>query len=255
MKQTIKGLLALSISTIAVHAFYTIIIRPKAAMMQALAAEGQAEATRSIWIILKDFEQEACFILMFWAMFLIFDRILHITKASFLFDVDFLKDNDLSPASIKLVLADLDGMKNDLADTPLIRVLRSGLRRFLVAGDIHSASEVVESECAALANKNEAENSMVRYLIWAVPSIGFIGTVRGIGEALSRADEALAGNISGMTSSLGVAFNSTLVALVISIVLMFLLYQLQRLQDSLIVSVNDYLQQKVLDRLSKASSS
>ena len=96
---------------------------------------------------------------------------------------------------------------------------------------------------------------MIRYLIWAVPSIGFIGTVRGIGEAMSRADEALAGDISGMTGSLGVAFNSTLVALIISIVLMFLLHQLQRLQDSLIVSVNDYLQKNVLDRLSKANSS
>jgi biopolymer transport protein ExbB/TolQ len=72
---------------------------------------------------------------------------------------------------------------------------------------------------------------------------------------LSRADEALAGDISGMTGSLGVAFNSTLVALIISIVLMFLLHQLQRLQDSLIVSVNDYLQKNVLDRLSKANSS
>ena len=254
MGQTIKGLLALSMSTIAVHALYIIVIRPKAMMMEALAAQGQPELTRSIWIILKDFEQEVCFILMLWAMFLIFDKIMQITKSSFLFDVDFLKDNDLSPSNIKQVLAELDSMKHDLADAPLIRVLRSSLRRFLVAGDIHSASEVVESECAALANKNEAENSMIRYLIWAVPSIGFIGTVRGIGEALSRADEALAGNISGMTSSLGVAFNSTLVALVISIVLMFLLHQLQRLQDSLIVSVNDYLQQKVLDRLSKASS-
>ena len=192
---------------------------------------------------------------MFWAMFLIFDKILHITKSSFLFDVDFLKDNDLSKPNIKMVLAELDSMKRELTEAPLIRVLRSSLRRFLVAADIHSTSEVVESECAALSNKNEAENSMIRYLIWAVPSIGFIGTVRGIGEALSRADEALAGDISSMTSSLGVAFNSTLVALVISIVLMFLLYQLQRLQDSLIVSVNDYLQQKVLDRLSKASSS
>ena len=91
---------------------------------------------------------------------------------------------------------------------------------------------------------------MIRYLIWAVPSIGFIGTVRGIGEALAKADEALAGNISGMTSSLGVAFNSTLVALFISIFLMFLLHQLQRLQDDLAVSVNAYLQEKVLDRLS-----
>ena len=255
MGQTLKGLLALSISTIVVHTIYTVVVRPKAMLMEALAAQGQPEMTRSLWIILKDFEQEACLILMFWAMFLIFDKIFSITKTSFLFDVDFLKDCDLSPPSIKTVLGELDTMKRDLADAPLIRVLRSSLRRFLVAGDIHSASEVVESECAALANKNEAENSMVRYLIWAVPSIVFIGTVRGIGEALSRADEALAGNISGMTSSLSVAFNSTLVALVISIMLMFLLHQLQRLQDNLIVSVNDYLQQRVLDRLSKASSS
>ena len=254
MGQTIKGLLALSFSAIIVHGIYTILIRPKALMMEALAAQGQSEASRSIWIILKDFEQEICFILMFWAIFLIFDKILKITRTSFLFDVDFLKENNLSNDSIKSALYELDTMKHNLSETPLIRVLRSSLRRFLVSGDIHSASEVVESECAALANKNEAENSMIRYLIWAVPSIGFIGTVRGIGEALSQADEALAGNISGMTSSLGVAFNSTLVALVISIILMFLLYQLQRLQDSLIVSVNDYLQKNVLDRLSKASS-
>ncbi len=254
MRHLLKGLLALSISTVVVHTFYTIVVRPKAIVMEALATQGQPEMSRSIWIILKDFEQEACLILMFWAMFLTFDKILNISKSSFLFDVDFLKKNDLSRQSIKAVLAELDTMAPSLSKAPLIRVLRSSLRRFLVAGDIHSASEVVESECAALANKNEAENSMIRYLIWAVPSIGFIGTVRGIGEALARADEALAGNISGMTSSLGVAFNSTLVALVISIILMFLLHQLQRLQDNLIVTVNDYVQQNVLDRLSKASN-
>jgi biopolymer transport protein ExbB/TolQ len=254
MGQTIKGLFALCISTIVVHTVYTTVIRPKAIVMEALAAQGQPEMSRSLWIILKDFEQETCLILMFWAMFLIFDKMLHISKSSFLLDVDFLKDNDLSQPSIKAVLGELDTMRPSLSDAPLIRVLRSSLRRFLVAGDIHSASEVVDSECTALANKNEAENSMIRYLIWAVPSIGFIGTVRGIGEALSRADDALAGNISGMTGSLGVAFNSTLVALAISIVLMFLLHQLQRLQDDLTVSVNDYVQKRVLDRLSKASN-
>ena len=58
MGQTIKGLLALSVSTIAVHAMYIIVIRPKAMMMEALAAQGQPELTRSIWIILKDFEHE-----------------------------------------------------------------------------------------------------------------------------------------------------------------------------------------------------
>ena len=58
MGQTIKGLLALSVSTIAVHAMYIIVIRPKAMMIDVLVAQGQPELTRSIWIILRDFEQE-----------------------------------------------------------------------------------------------------------------------------------------------------------------------------------------------------
>jgi biopolymer transport protein ExbB/TolQ len=88
-------------------------------------------------------------------------------------------------------------------------------------------------------------------LIWAIPSIGFIGTVRGIGQALAQADEALAGNIAGMTDSLGVAFNSTLVALFISIFLMALLHQLQRLQDGLVVDTQAHCEEHLLVRLQK----
>ena len=54
--------------------------------------------------------------------------------------------------------------------------------------------------------------SLIKYMSWAVPSIGFIGTVRGIGMALEKSGEAIAGDISGMTESLGLV-NSTFVAL------------------------------------------
>lgn len=250
MNQTIRGALALVVSVIGIHTLYEVLIRPGALIAQQAVEAGNSEALRSIFIILKDFEQEACLILMLWATYLVVEKILEITKTNFLFDVDFCKDTAMTPAGIKDLVGELEKLKPSVKLSPLVRVLRASLRRFLVSNDVHSASEVVESEVAALVAKNEAGNSMIRYLIWAVPSIGFIGTVRGIGEALAKADEALAGNISGMTSSLGVAFNSTLVALFISIFLMFLLHQLQRLQDDLAVSVNAYLQEKVLDRLS-----
>jgi len=250
MNQTIRGALALVISVIGIHTLYEVLIRPGALIAQQTVEAGNTEALRSIFIILKDFEQEACLILMLWATYLVVEKILEITKTNFLFDVDFCKDTAMTPAGITDLVGELEKLKPSVKLSPLVRVLRASLRRFLVSNDVHSASEVVESEVAALVAKNEAGNSMIRYLIWAVPSIGFIGTVRGIGEALAKADEALAGNISGMTSSLGVAFNSTLVALFISIFLMFLLHQLQRLQDDLAVSVNAYLQEKVLDRLS-----
>ena len=79
--------------------------------------------------------------------------------------------------------------------------------------------------------------TFLKYISWAIPSIGFIGTVRGIGEALSKAAEAIDGNITGMTSSLGVAFNSTFVALLISIMLMLFITRIEYKQDSLIVSL------------------
>ena len=48
---------------------------------------------------------------------------------------------------------------------------------------------------------------MIRYIVWAIPSIGFIGTVRGIGQALGQAHRAVEGDIVGVTASLGVAFS------------------------------------------------
>jgi biopolymer transport protein ExbB/TolQ len=99
------------------------------------------------------------------------------------------------------------------------------------------------------SEQQESELSMLRYLVWAIPSIGFIGTVRGIGVALQRADQALQGDISGVTSALGVAFNSTLVALFISILLMLLIHLLQGGQEGLILRLQTFCREQLIDKL------
>jgi biopolymer transport protein ExbB/TolQ len=90
---------------------------------------------------------------------------------------------------------------------------------------------------------------MVRYIAWAIPAIGFIGTVRGIGMALSEAYRAVEGDIAGVTDALGVAFNSTLVALLLSIVLMFLVHQLQLAQERLVLGAQSYCEDRLLPHL------
>ena len=94
-------------------------------------------------------------------------------------------------------------------------------------------TKLVES----VSNYLEISTSVIRYISWAIPSIGFLGTVRGIGEALGQADEAINGNIASMTQSLGVAFNSTFVALLLSIILMFVISRMDKLNDSLTLTV------------------
>ncbi len=262
MWTTLTNALALVVSAVVVHAAYLGYVRPRAAQVLEAARRAGQSAPRDLVVILKDYEQEICLILMLWGMFLIVSKCVAILREQYLFSVDLIEEvredaddgdaaeGDAQEASgLHGTLAALETLPADVRTTPLVRTLLTSLRRFLITQDVQNTSDAIESGVEALAVKQEAENSMIRYLIWAIPSIGFIGTVRGIGQALSQADQALAGDIAGMTESLGIAFNSTLVALLISIVLMFMLHQLQRLQDNLVVSTQDYCEAFLLNRI------
>ena len=56
----------------------------------------------------------------------------------------------------------------------------------------------------------------------------------------------MTGDIAGVTAGLGTAFNSTLIALLISIVIMFLLHQLQLAQERLVLETETWLDQNLL---------
>ncbi len=225
-------------------------VRPEAnALIEIAQAEGQS-APREVVVILKDYEQEICFILMLWGLFLISNSYREILKTKYLFSVDLIEGKDMDSLDVDSIIEKLDKqVPKDCLSAPLIRTLRSSLWRYSATRNVQNLSDAIESNLGALAVRQDSENTMIRYLIWAIPSIGFIGTVRGIGQALSLADQALAGDIAGMTDSLGIAFNSTLVALLISIFLMFLFHQLQRLQDSQILDTQEYCEKYLLSRI------
>jgi biopolymer transport protein ExbB/TolQ len=187
---------------------------------------------------------------MLWGSFLILSKCRKILRSKYLYTVDIVEEIKGGNFDAEQVIKRLDTeLSADHSSEPLIQTLRTTLWRYAGTKNVQNLSDAIESCVEALSIRQDAENSMIRYLIWAVPSIGFIGTVRGIGEALSLADKALAGDIAGMTNSLGVAFNSTLVALLISIFLMFIFHQLQRLQDGQIVDIQSYCDQYLLARI------
>ena len=131
----------------------------------------------------------------------------------------------------------------------LPRVLQTSLERFGSTRNVQDVSVVATTLCDAESEKLESDLSMIRYIAWAIPSIGFIGTVRGIGLALGEAHRAVQGDISGVTENLGTAFNSTLIALLISIVLMFLVHQLQSAQERLVLDAQTYVDHNLIRHL------
>jgi biopolymer transport protein ExbB/TolQ len=98
----------------------------------------------------------------------------------------------------------------------------------------------------------------VRVFVWVVPTLGFIGTVIGIGAAVAGFSATLeaASSLDGMkdsigaiTGGLGVAFDTTLLALVMSILIMFPANAVQRLEEAFLGQVDDYCSEHLLPRL------
>lgn len=241
-------LFALILSVLVVHTFYVAVIRPKAdailEQQQALQAGGQPFAVdRSMYVLIRDLEQEACLILMLWAIAIIglkakmaFDE-RKLLRASFL---QMLPGTRILPEDSLEYTRAIQALPVDQREYLLPRALLTALQRFGSTRNVQDVSTAIKEVCDTESDRLDSELSMVRYVVWAIPSIGFIGTVRGIGEALGQAHRAVEGDIVGVTISLGVAFNSTFVALLISIGVMFLLHQLQLLQERLVLDTQAY---------------
>lgn len=241
-------LFALIMSLIIVHTLYISVVRPnaQAVLEQQLAKQAAGEAfipQRSVFVVMRDYEQESCFVLMLWAMAIMG------YKARRTFNEYTLMREQLIPVAegTSILPEDSRDYTRPLQALPLQqqhyllpRTLQSALQRFATTGSIQDAANTVREHCQTQADRLDAELSIVRYICWAIPSIGFIGTVRGIGDALGQAYRAVEGDIGGVTVSLGVAFNSTFVALVISIVIMFMVHQLQLLQERLVLDSQQY---------------
>lgn len=118
-----------------------------------------------------------------------------------------------------------------------------------------SSSEVlglVDTQIGIYNAEIESEQAFIRYTAWAIPSIGFIGTVLGIAASLGYANEAgTAEGIAKVTSMLAVAFDTTLIALLLSIILMFGIHYLQKKQDELFVRLNSYIIENLINRFYK----
>ncbi len=239
---------SLLIAVIFVHAFYVAVVRPNAAAIieeQQIQIEENPDYVleRSFFVIIRDFEQESCFVLMLWALSILGYKAYAASLERALLQQDLVPIAEgmrILPEDTREYARQIQALPEDEKGMLLPRVLLSALQRFGATRNVQDVSSSAHTLVESEAERLESELSMIRYIAWAIPSIGFIGTVRGIGAALGQAHRAVEGDISGVTQNLGVAFNSTFIALLLSIVLMFLVHQLQLMQERLVFETETY---------------
>jgi len=248
---------SLLIAFIIVHALFVTLIRPQAdAFMRQEAANMQADPhyvqQRSFFVVIKDYEQESCFVLMLWALSILVYKGRAVYAQQKLLELDLLKlpeNLPIGPEDTRELAGRLQSLPEAERESLLPRALLTSIERFGATRNVQDVSTAARDICDSEGERLESELSIIRYIAWAIPSVGFIGTVRGIGNALGQAHRAVEGDITGVTASLGVAFNSTFIALVISIVLMFFVHQLQLMQERLVLDSERYVDRWMVRRL------
>lgn len=141
--------------------------------------------------------------------------------------------------------------RTSLADD-LPSILKKLILHFQSTDSIAQTQELFNSQIDLKYNRMETDYSMIRYLTWVIPTFGFIGTVIGISMALSFAassDPQAATFLSGLTEKLGVAFYTTLVALVMSAILVFLMHIIQSYEEGSLFRLEEYVLDNFINRL------
>lgn len=253
--------IGLILAILIVEPFYRIVVRPRAEEIglkqRVMSAQGataaQATEMRSIYIIIKDPEQEWEIIFALWGFAILGYKLIQIRKERGLFRHDFVR---IQPGERIIPEDALDRYKEMRAAVDreprwqgrlLPECMLAALHRFHATNSIQDAANAVKERADLAADQLDSSLSLVRYIAWAIPAIGFIGTVRGIGLALAFAEDAIKGDITPVIEALGLAFNSTLVALLISMGLMYFMHVVQSRQEAFVLETQTFSRDKLID--------
>lgn len=253
--------IGLIVAVLLVEPFYALVVNPRVkdieVKMRFMSAQGTSSGAnsdaRSVYIIIKDPEQKWEIIFAVWGFIILGHKLIQVRAQRRLFRHDFVR---IQPGERVIPDDALDRYKElrtavdrepKWQDRLLPECMLAALHRFHATSSIQDAANAVKERAELTADRLDSSLSLVRYIAWAIPAIGFIGTVRGIGLALAFAEDAIKGDIAPVTDALGLAFNSTLVALLISMVLMYFMHIVQSRQEAFVIETQTYCREKLID--------
>jgi hypothetical protein len=144
------------------------------------------------------------------------------------------------------------------SDSFLINRVVRGIEHFRVRRNAAETVTMMESQSVIDANNVAGSYTIVKVFIWALPILGFIGTVMGVSAAVAslagslsggESMDAMKGALQDVFAGLGTAFDTTLLALVMSLIVKIPASAMQKSEEDLITSVDEYCNENLLRRL------
>jgi biopolymer transport protein ExbB/TolQ len=164
----------------------------------------------------------------------------------------------LTETTAATVLTRIHSMVDQPRHFILLNRIDRALSNFKNIGQVGDVSAILRAQAENDEDQVASSYTVVNGLVWAIPVLGFIGTVLGLSLAIGRFTATLqaAGDLAliraslqGVTSGLATAFESTLVALTFTLILQLVITFQQKREMSFLDECNDYCHSHIVAKL------
>ncbi|MDR2757100.1 MAG: MotA/TolQ/ExbB proton channel family protein [Planctomycetaceae bacterium] len=169
-------------------------------------------------------------------------------------DHDFV----LSPNTVDQIFRNI----NDTVEQPkyffLFNRIIGTLSNLKNIGMISDVGDILRSYNDQDIESVETSYSLLNGFLWAIPVLGFIGTVEGLSKAIgtfgsvlaSGADTtALTASLQSVTGGLATAFETTLIALILALILHLFATAMKKSEEELLIACSEYCSQHIVAHL------
>ncbi len=200
-------------------------------------------------------------LLMFWSFAILFLKSRRLAQQRSAMLLDLLPteiSQEITISSLDKFVAHIHSLPSEARSSILVNRVLRGIEHFRVRKSAAETVTMMESQSAIDASNVASSYTIIKVFIWAMPILGFIGTVMGVSSAVSGLSATLenAADVSAVTDSmkgvfggLGTAFDTTLLALIFSLLVKIPQSAMQKSEDGLVTIADEYCNENLLRRL------
>jgi biopolymer transport protein ExbB/TolQ len=202
-------------------------------------------------------EQMACYICFSWGALILLSRYREVVRQRKAFGLNLLPTEEgarILPEDARPIQRKSEQTILQRGPLILANLIRLALGKYAVTRSSRDVSDTLRAQADYDLSRMVTSMSIVHYLAWAIPALGFLGTVRGLAMSFTMAggeklDLAVGDFLNQATTHLNVAFDCTLVALALSLPIMFMIHWVQRDEEGLVIDCQQYCLEHLVNRL------
>lgn len=167
---------------------------------------------------------------------------------------------EINAENVSTFIDRLYKLPSRLRDSLMVNRIRKALELFEKRNDNSEVTVLLNAQSDIDANRISGSYTLLKVFLWAIPILGFIGTVQGLSQAVGSlsagsADPAeLKNSINNLTGGLGVAFDTTLLGLVLSMIMSFPMASMQKHEEEMLTLIDAFCSEKLLPRLNDSKN-